>query len=616
MSILDKINSPADVKALPDDKLPELCSELREFMVKTVSVTGGHLASSLGAVELTVALHRVFDTSEDRVVFDVGHQSYAHKILTGRREAFGTLRQFGGIAGFPKPCESEHDAFIAGHASNSISAALGIARARTLAGADYNVIAVIGDGALTGGLAYEGLSDAGESGEKLIIILNDNGMSITENVGGMARYLSRERLKPSYRDFKQRYRKFMSRMPGGKGIYRFTHEVKTAVKETLLHCSLFEEMGLEYAGPVDGHDVSRVIDALEWAKTTEGPVVVHLLTTKGKGYRFAEERPDDFHGVGTFNPETGEIKDGSLSFSDVFGLELLRLAGEDGRVCAVTAAMTTGTGLAGFADRYPDRFFDVGIAEGHGATMSAGLACSGMIPVFAVYSSFLQRSYDMLLHDVAISGYHVVLGVDRAGLVGADGETHHGAFDVGFLATVPGMTVFCPASFAELRSMLRRAVFGETGPVAVRYPRGGEGDYRDDAGCGAAVLREGGDITVVAYGTMINEALTAADVLAEKGISADVIKLGCIQPLDSTAVERSLEKTHRLLVAEECAAPGCVGQRLAAHILERGIKVGSVSLLNLGERFVPHGSVPQLRRELGIDADAIAAKAAEALGNG
>ncbi len=616
MSILDKINSPADVKALPDDKLPELCSELREFMVKTVSVTGGHLASSLGAVELTVALHRVFDTSEDRVVFDVGHQSYAHKILTGRREAFGTLRQFGGIAGFPKPCESEHDAFIAGHASNSISAALGIARARTLAGADYNVIAVIGDGALTGGLAYEGLSDAGESGEKLIIILNDNGMSITENVGGMARYLSRERLKPSYRDFKQRYRKFMSRMPGGKGIYRFTHEVKTAVKETLLHCSLFEEMGLEYAGPVDGHDVSRVIDALEWAKTTEGPVVVHLLTTKGKGYRFAEERPDDFHGVGTFDPKTGEIKDGSLSFSDVFGLELLRLAGEDGRVCAVTAAMTTGTGLAGFADRYPDRFFDVGIAEGHGATMSAGLACSGMIPVFAVYSSFLQRSYDMLLHDVAISGYHVVLGVDRAGLVGADGETHHGAFDVGFLATVPGMTVFCPASFAELRSMLRRAVFGETGPVAVRYPRGGEGDYRDDAGCGAAVLREGGDITVVAYGTMINEALTAADVLAEKGISADVIKLGCIQPLDSTAVERSLEKTHRLLVAEECAAPGCVGQRLAAHILERGIKVGSVSLLNLGERFVPHGSVPQLRRELGIDADAIAAKAAEAFGNG
>ena len=293
MSILDKINSPADVKALPDDKLPELCSELREFMVKTVSETGGHLASSLGAVELTVALHRVFDTSEDRVVFDVGHQSYAHKILTGRREAFGTLRQFGGIAGFPKPCESEHDAFIAGHASNSISAALGIARARTLAGADYNVIAVIGDGALTGGLAYEGLSDAGESGEKLIIILNDNGMSITENVGGMARYLSRERLKPSYRDFKQRYRKFMSKMPGGKGIYRFTHEVKTAVKETLLHCSLFEEMGLEYAGPVDGHDVSRVIDALEWAKTTEGPVVVHLLTTKGKGYRFAEERPDE-----------------------------------------------------------------------------------------------------------------------------------------------------------------------------------------------------------------------------------------------------------------------------------------------------------------------------------
>ena len=616
MSILETINSPADVKALPDEKLPELCSELRGFMVKTVSETGGHLASSLGAVELTVALHRVFDTSKDRVVFDVGHQSYAYKILTGRREAFGTLRQYGGIAGFPKPCESVHDAFISGHASNSISAALGIARARTLTGGDYSVIAVIGDGALTGGLAYEGLSNAGESREKLIIILNDNGMSITENVGGMARYLSRERLKPSYRDFKERYRKFMSRMPGGKGVYRFTHELKTAVKETMLHCSLFEEMGLEYAGPIDGHDIGRVIDALEWAKTIDGPVVVHIMTQKGKGYRYAEERPDDFHGVGRFDSETGEIGEGALSFSDVFGLELIKLAEEDPRVCAVTAAMTTGTGLAGFADRFQDRFFDVGIAEGHGATMSAGLASCGMIPVFAVYSSFLQRSYDMLLHDIAISGYHVVLGVDRAGLVGADGETHHGVFDVGFLSTVPGMTVFCPASFAELKSMLRRAVLCETGPAAVRYPRGGEGEYRDDAGCGSAVLREGREITVVAYGTMINEALSAADMLAEEGLSAEVVKLGRIQPLDTDAVERSLGKTHRLLVAEECTASGCVGQRIAAHLLESGIQVMSVSLLNLGDCFTTHGSVTELRRESGIDARGIAKAAAEALGNG
>ena len=616
MSILETIYSPADVKALPDEKLPELCSELREFMVGTVSETGGHLASSLGAVELTVALHRVFDTSRDRVVFDVGRQSYAHKILTGRREAFGTLRQFGGIAGFPKPCESIHDAFIAGHASNSISAALGMARARTLAGADYNVIAVIGDGALTGGLAYEGLSNAGESGEKLIIILNDNGMSITENVGGIARYLSRERLKPSYRDFKQRYRKFMSKVPGGRGVYRFTHEIKTAVKETMLHCSLFEEMGLEYAGPVDGHDVCRIVDVLEWAKTVEGPVVVHLMTTKGKGYRFAEERPDDFHGVGRFDPETGEIKETALSFSDVFGLELVKLAEEDRRICAVTAAMATGTGLTGFADRYPDRFFDVGIAEGHGATMSAGLAACGMVPVFAVYSSFLQRSYDMLLHDVAISGYHVVFGVDRAGLVGADGETHHGVFDVGFLATVPGMKVFCPASFDELRSMLRRAVCEETCPVAVRYPRGGEGEYKDDAGCGAAVLREGNDITIASYGTMINEALAAADQLAEKGISAEVVKLGRIQPLDTEVLDGSLEKTHRLLAAEECAAGGCVGERLAAHILERGIQVRSVLLLNLGSGFTTHGNVAELRRQLGIDAGGIARAAAEAVANG
>ena len=616
MSILNTINSPADLKALPEEKLPELCSELRDFMVDSVSKTGGHLASSLGAVELTVALQRVFDTERDRVVFDVGHQSYAHMILTGRRDAFGTLRQFGGLAGFPKPNENAHDAFIAGHASNSISAALGIARARTLSGADYSVIAVIGDGALTGGLSYEGLSDAGESGEKLIIILNDNGMSITKNVGGVARYLSRERLKPSYRSFKQGYRKLMGKLPGGAGIYRFTHGVKAAVKETLLHCSLFEDMGLEYAGPIDGHDVNRIIDALEWAKNADGPVVVHLMTTKGKGYLYAERRPDDFHGVGSFDPDTGVIKNGAVNFSAVFGEELNRLADMDERICAVTAAMTTGTGLSGFAEKHPERFFDVGIAEGHGATMSAGLASRGMIPVFAVYSSFLQRAYDMLQHDVAICGYHVVFGVDRAGLVGEDGETHHGVFDVGYLSTVPGMTILCPTSFTELRRMLRRAVFETDGPVAVRYPRGGEGDYKEDSGCGAAILREGADITVIAYGTMTNEVLSAADMLADMGVSADVIKLGCIQPLDTELIDLSLGKTGRLLVAEECAAAACVGERIAAHALERGVAVRSVKLLNLGGGIVTHGSVPELRKLCGIDAAAIARAAAEAVNNG
>ena len=616
MSILDTISSPADVKALPEEKLPALCSELRAFMVESVSKTGGHLASSLGAVELTVALHRVFDTSSDRLVFDVGHQSYAHKILTGRRDAFGTLRQFGGLAGFPKPCESVHDAFIAGHASNSISAALGIARARTLSGADYSVIAVIGDGALTGGLSYEGLSDAGESGEKLIIILNDNGMSITKNVGGVARYLSRERLKPSYRDFKQRYRKLMSKVPGGAGIYRFTHGVKTAVKESLLHCSMFEDMGLEYAGPIDGHDVLRIADALEWAKSADGPVVVHLITTKGKGYAYAEERPDDFHGVGSFDPATGVINNGKKSFSDVFGEELCELADADARICAVTAAMTTGTGLSGFAEKHPERFFDVGIAEGHGTTMSAGLASRGMIPVFAVYSSFLQRGYDMLQHDVAICGYHVVFGVDRAGLVGGDGETHHGVFDVGYLSTVPGMTVFCPASFAELRKMLRAAVHDIKGPVAVRYPRGGEGVYTGDSGIENVLLREGGDVTIAAYGTMINEALSAADALAERGIGADVVKLGRIQPLDAELLDGSVKKTRRLIVAEECAAAGCLGQRISAHILEAGISVKCVKLLNLGAGIVTHGNTEKLRELCGIDAAAIARAAAEAVENG
>ncbi len=464
--LLDSIHSPADVRALPEGQLPQLCQELREFLVKSVSQTGGHLASNLGAVELTVAIHRVFDTERDRLVFDVGHQCYVHKMLTGRRERFATLRQLDGLSGFPKPHESVHDAFIAGHASNSVSVALGMARARTLGGEDYRVLALIGDGALTGGLAYEGLNNAGASGEPLIVILNDNGMSINPNVGAMPSHLARLRSRPGYYHFKKWYRSLFGPRPMKNLLYRFNHKVKTFLKRNLFPGStLFEDMGFTYLGPVDGHDLPRLCDTLDWARELDCPVVVHVNTVKGKGWSFAERNPDMYHGVGPFDLESGLLKKaGEESFSSVFGKALADFAREDSRVCAVTAAMADGTGLSGFAKTFPDRFFDVGIAEGHGVSMAAGMAARGLLPVFAVYSTFLQRSYDMLIHDVALEQLHVVLGVDRAGLVGADGETHHGCFDPLFLPALPGYTVLCPASFAELRRMLRRAPFGAQRP--------------------------------------------------------------------------------------------------------------------------------------------------------
>lgn len=610
MDILDKINVPADIKKLDKFELTNLCHELRQFMIQGISKTGGHLASNLGVVEMTVAIHRVFDTAHDRLVFDVGHQSYVHKLLTGRLDRFNTLRKFGGLSGFPKPAESRHDAFIAGHASNSISVGLGMARARTLSRRDYSVISVIGDGALTGGLAYEALNDAGESGEPLIIILNDNGMSITPNVGGMAKYLSKQRIKPSYATFKKRYRRLMEKLPGGRHIYRFTHGIKSAFKEALLHCSMFEEMGLQYAGPIDGHDLPGLTEALNWAKGLGEPVLIHIITQKGKGYIYSEETSDIYHSVGPFDYKKGVISSGSVCFSTVFGEEMTKLAAQDFRVCAITAAMTSGTGLTEFAGKFPERFFDVGIAEGHGAAMAAGMASQEMIPVFAVYSTFLQRSYDMLLHDIALMNLHVVLAVDRSGLVGADGETHQGIFDIGFLSTVPNMKILCPASFEELREMLRYAVLTMDGPVAVRYPKSGEGQYKGGFfknGCVSFSkrLREGNDITVVTYGTNVNTVLEASDILQSRGISTEIIKLDFISPIDIDAVDASLRKTGRLLVLEECVESGCVGEKIAAHIAQSAVALKSLRLLNLGSRFIPQGSVDELRKMCGIDTQSV-----------
>ena len=603
--ILEHISSPEDVKKLDRAQLPLLCGELRQFLVESVSRTGGHLASNLGTVELTVAIHRVFDTARDRLVFDVGHQCYVHKALTGRRELFSTLRQFGGLGGFPRPDESVHDAFVAGHASNSVSVALGMARARTLLGEDYAVAALIGDGALTGGLAYEGLNDAGDSGEPLVVILNDNGMSIDPNVGGISAHLSRLRLRPGYFAFKRGYRALMSRLPGGMSLYRFNHRIKTGIKKAIYPCSLFEDMGFTYLGPVDGHNVEQLCSTLAWAKEMGCPVLVHVRTVKGKGYIPAERKPELCHGVSPFDPSVGISESPGQDFSARFGHTLTALASEDPRICAVTAAMGEGTGLSAFAHAFPERFFDVGIAEGHAVSMAAGMAKQGMVPVFAVYSTFLQRSFDMLIHDVALQRLHVVLAVDRAGLVGADGPTHHGCQDVAYLSQIPGMAVLCPGSFVQLDDMLRGAIHMD-GPVAVRYPRGKEGRPLSPwKGERAAVLREGTDVTLVSYGVLINELLDGAETLTAKGISAEVIQYYCIAPLDPRPVLDSVRKTGRLLVLEDCVACGSVGQRLAAELAMAGIAPRTLILKNLKDRFAAQGTVSQLRRAEGIDARAV-----------
>lgn len=602
---------------LSDAEAQRLCDDLRQELIENVSQTGGHLASNLGVVELTVAIHRVFDTSRDRLVFDVGHQCYTHKMLTGRREQMKTLRQFGGLAGFPKPSESIHDAFVAGHASNSVAVAVGMARARTLLKEDYHVLALIGDGALTGGLAYEGLSVAGDSKEPMIVILNDNGMSITRNVGGIAEHLARQRLKPQYLTFKKTYRRVMNATFAGRKIYRVTHQMKKAVKESFLPSSMFENMGFTYLGPVNGHDVERLTKILRYAKDLNEPVLLHVRTVKGRNFAPAEQSPDAFHGVAPYDPATGKIRKLSgENFSAVFGKALIDLVRRDERVCAISAAMLPGTGLTQFQTEFPQRCFDVGIAEGCAVSMAGGMAKQGMIPVFAVYSTFLPRAYDMMIHDAALSNLHVVFAIDRAGLVGDDGETHHGVFDVAFLDTVPGMTVLAPSSFAELRQMLEYAVLELDGPVAIRYPRGGEGDFHENyAASPAAVLRPGRDATLVAYGAMVQEVCKAAELLAQDGIQAEIIKLNTITPLPTQLVLESVKKTGVLLVAEDCVSGGSVGERLAACLEQAGVPART-ALCNLGTQFTTHGSVPQLRRLLELDAEGIYHRTKEVLPHG
>ena len=612
LNLLNQIKSREDLCALDAEQLRLLCDELRQFLVLNVAKTGGHLASNLGVVELTVAIERVFDTSKDRLVFDVGHQSYVHKILTGRREDFSSLRSYGGLSGFPKPLESNCDAFVAGHASSAVSTALGMARARTLQNEDYNVLALMGDGAMTGGLAYEGMNDAGESDEPLIVILNDNGMSITPNVGGISKHLSQIRTRPGYFRLKKIFRTVTNALPGGKAFYRSSSRLKDRWKRLVLGSTLFEEMGFEYYGPVDGHNIERLEYMLRLAKECKKPVLLHIITKKGKGYAPAEINPDVFHGIGCFDPESGKTpKCMHLpSFSDTFGKTACALAEENPRVCAISAAMIGGTGLKEFSERFPNRCFDVGIAEGHAVSMAGGLAKQGMIPIVAVYSTFLQRAYDMILQDVSMQKLHVVFAVDRAGLVGEDGETHQGVFDINYLRSVPNMQILCPSNQEELEIMLRDAVLKMDGPVAVRYPRGCDGMFRKAAD--KPVLREGTDITLIGYGILINNVLDAAKLLEKEGISAEVIKLPSVKPIDMVTVAKSVRKTGHLLVAEDAVCIGCAGKEIAALLRTQKIVVPT-KLVNIGDRFVPHGSVERLYEMLGLDAKSLAKKAAEVM---
>lgn len=596
-SLLDSIHAPADVRALQEEELPKLCQEVRNFLIDSVSRTGGHLASNLGVVELTVALHRVFSLPDDKIVFDVGHQSYTHKLLTGRKDGFARLRKIGGISGFPRPAESPYDAFIAGHASNSISAALGIAEAALLQKSPDYTVAVIGDGALTGGEAYEALNNAGRSKTRLIIVLNHNDMSISKNVGAFAKYLAVLRSKPGYLRMKHNVDAVLRHTPVvGKPLRGWLKRSKSMLKSMLYPSTFFEDMGFQYIGPIDGHDLREVMRALLHAKELSAPVLVQVETIKGKGYREAEENPGAYHAV---SPAVSAVS--VSSYSDEMGAALCGFADRDPRICAITAAMKYGTGLQTFAAAHRERFFDVGIAEEHAVTFAGGLASRGMIPVFCVYSSFLQRGYDQILHDLAIDGRHAVLCIDRAGLVGEDGETHQGIFDAAFLSQVPRITVYSPEGYDELRLCLEKALFDESGLVAVRYPRGcDKKGHHLPIAVDFSYEDRGGEMLLVSYGRLFTECAKAAD---EAECSVSLLKLTRITPI-SPAVLPLLMRYRHIVFAEEGIYTGGIGQQMGSLLMENGFK-GSYRVLAIRGRFVGHGDVPSLLAGLRLNAAAI-----------
>lgn len=600
---LNKIDSPEDLRKLSVDELEILCSEIRHKLVTTVSETGGHLSPNLGTVELTVALHYVYDTPHDKIVWDVGHQSYTHKILTGRRDKIDTIRKKGGISGFPKRSESEYDAFNVGHSSTSISAAYGIARAKAIKGDESRTIAVIGDGALTGGLAYEGLNNSGRYNKNFTVVLNDNKMSISRNVGSIAKYLTHIRIRPSYIKTKKIVEKILLHTPiVGTPIRKLLLSSKSKLRTSVYRNTIFEDLGFVYYGPVDGHDIRKLIDAFNAAKNVKQSVLIHVITTKGKGYQYAENDPKSFHGISGFDIKHGEPYSGKKkSFSAKFGESMCSIAKESPNVCAITAAMKIGTGLLGFSHEFKDRFFDVGIAEEHAVTFAAGLATEGIIPVFAVYSSFLQRSYDQIIHDAAAQNLHIVLAVDRAGIVGEDGETHQGVFDVAMLNNIPNVTIYSPCYFEELERSLRCAVFDHRNIVAVRYPRGCQ-PYRPTdyiSGIDYSVYGDGKEALIITYGRLFSYAAQSVKLLKEKNVNISVLKLNRIKPIAEGAVSFASE-FKRIFFFEEGIEAGGVGETFY-YLLKEFNYAGDYKLTAVKDRFVPQSTVEEALADLSMD---------------
>ncbi len=609
--ILDKINKPNDIKRIDPEEYEQLAQEIRQFLIDSISKTGGHLASNLGVVELTMALHIVFDLPADKLIWDVGHQSYTHKILTGRKNQFNKLRKYGGMSGFPKRNESDYDAFDTGHSSTSISAGLGYASARNITGEDYHVISVIGDGALTGGMAYEALNNASSLKKNFIIVLNDNSMSISENVGGISRILDDVRSSYSYYDLKEDVKNTLHKLPNGDALVEKIKKTKSNIKQFIVPGQIFEDMGIQYLGPVDGHNIHKLIKIFNIAKRVDSPVLVHVVTQKGHGYAPAEKNPSRFHGIGPFDIKTGKslsVGKGE-SYSAVFSRKICDIAKNDRSVVAITAAMPDGTGLDKFKKWFPDRFFDVGIAEEHAVTFSAGLAAGGMKPVFAVYSSFLQRAFDQILHDVCMQQLHVVFAIDRAGLVGSDGETHQGIFDLSFLSVIPNMTIIAPKNGWELENALEFALEHFYGPIAIRYPRGcaytGLSEYVQPIEYGKSeLIHEGSHICLMAVGNMMETALTTGERLKEYNIDATIVNARFVKPIDEDMICDIADEHELLVTLEENVYTGGFGEAVSRYTQMNGLNIRTLGIA-LPDDYIEHGNVDILKHEAGIDAEAV-----------
>ena len=602
--MLEKINSPQDLKKLTLKEKKELAKEIRKYILKVVSDNGGHLASNLGVVELTIALHSIFDVPKDKIIWDVGHQSYVHKIITGRKEELKNIRKMNGIAGFPKTKESEADCFNTGHSSTSISAALGMARARDLQGKSNNIIAVIGDGALTGGMALEALNDAGYSKSKMTVILNDNEMSISPNIGGLNKFLGKLRTKKLYTRTNKLVKKYISTIPGiGKPTVKIIQKIKRSIKQLIIQRMFFEDIGFTYLGPVDGHNIEELESILTISKQVKGPVLIHVLTVKGKGYEIAEKNPDKFHAISPFYIETGELKKKKRKdYSKVFGDKLIELAKSNEKIVAVTASMKDGTGLTQFSQEFPYRFFDVGIAEQHAITMSAGMAKEGLIPVVPIYSSFYQRAYDQVIHDVAMQNLHVIMCVDRAGIVGADGETHQGILDMAFFRLIPNLIIMAPKDFKELEDMLEFAVSLKK-PVVIRYPRGEEDtnikfkNHEKIEEGKAEIIKEGENVTIIAIGKMVAKALQIAEKLQQKGKEVEIINARFLKPLDVETIIKSIQKTKNVITLEDGTEINGLGTAIKELIVDNKLEKINIKSIAYPDEFIPHGSVEELEKK-------------------